>query len=304
MEKRKTTFALGTGGWEHEAFDDVLYPAPHLSSQQKLAYYSRFFDSVEVRSTFWDDSVTARDAGEWIAAVAGNKRFTFNIKLHLQFTHKKIFKPELTRNVRGILQELARNDRLGSLLIQFPYSFTNTSAHRFHLVKLAEVFSGFRSCVEFRHESWNQGNVWELIRDHGLNSVSPDLPRVKQLMSYATTVGGDRVYVRLHGRNENGWLLNGMETRYDYLYNSREIRELARRLNHLAEKCGHVTVICNNTTKGKAVATAFQLLSAVHGKRVDVAPRTLQAFPHLHDVADLNLLDAPPLAAPTYKQAM
>ncbi len=304
MEKTQVSYAVGIGGWEHEALDHCFYPKPNAGSLEKLSYYSRFFDTVEVRSTFWDEALTADDAQQWIAAVKENKRFTFAIKLHSLFTHKKTIKPQLTKNVRGILQELAKNDRLTALLVQLPYSFTNISANRFHLVKLGEIFNGFPVHVEFRHDSWNQPTLMNFLSENRLCPVSADFPRAKQYMPFITNVVGDTAYLRLHGRNEKGWLLNNLDTRYDYLYNAKELREISRRLDALAPKCKRVIVLCNNTTQGKAVATALQITSALReGKHVLLPQATLRAFPHLDKIASV-VEHQDLIANGSYRQAM
>jgi len=303
MEKGAVSYLVGIGGWEHEAFDHCFYPGDCTGSLEKLSYYARFFDTVEVRPTFWDDTLTSKDASRWLDAVKESRHFLFNVKLHQSFTHKKELRPQSARHVRGILQELAKQDRLGALLVQFPYSFTNTSAHRFHLVKLGEVFSGFPIHVEFRHESWNQPTLPTFLAESGVVSVSVDLPRVKQFISFSSTVIGETAYLRFHGRNEKGWLLNGIDTRYDYLYNDREIRELNRRVDALALKCKRMILIFNNTTGGKAIANAFQLSASLReGKHALLPQATLNAFPHLLEVA--SIADTEGLLSSPYRQAI
>ncbi len=305
MQAKAITCRIGIGGWEHEVFDRSFYPRADISGLEKLRYYAQFMETVEVRPTFWDNTLTANDAAQWVTAVSENRRFLFNLKLHQSFTHKKELNLHSTRRMRGILQELAKKDRLGTLLVQFPYSFTNTSAHRFHLVKLAQLFSGFPVHVEFRHESWNQPNLGSFLAEASLGSVAADLPRVKQLMPFTTSVVGETAYVRLHGRNEKGWLLDGMDTRYDYLYNGREIRELVRRVTALSQKCRHMIVIFNNTTGGKAIANALQLAATLReGKRVLVPQATLAAFPQLQEIASLAEPENMLLGASPYRQAM
>lgn len=305
MEAKAITCRIGIGGWEHEEFDRCFYPSAGSDSLEKLRYFARFMDTVEVRPTFWDDTLTVNDAEQWAAAVSENRRFLFNVKLNHSFTHKRELNLQSTHRIRGILQELARKDRLGALLVQFPYSYTNTSAHRFHLVKLGQLFSGFPIHVEFRHESWNQPNLGSFLAEASLSSVAADLPRVKQLMPFTTSVVGETAYVRLHGRNEKGWLLNGMDTRYDYLYNSREIRELVRRVTALSQKCRNMIVIFNNTTGGKAIANALQLSAALReGRRVLVPQATLAAFPQLQEIASIAESENMLLGNSPYRQAM
>ena len=287
MNNAATTYRIGIGGWEHDVLDQCLYPSPGMDSSEKLACYSAVFDTVEVRATFWDDTLAEDDAHKWVQAVRDNRRFIFNVKLHSSFTHKNSIKPGVTRNVRGVLHTLFSADRLGTLLMQFPYSFTNTHANRMHLVKLADVFAGYPIHVEFRHDSWNQAQTWDLLREYSLGLACPDLPRVRQLMPYTPVATDNHAYLRLHGRNEKGWLLNGMDARYDYLYNEKELREIRKRLEALSRKANDLTIIFNNTTKGKAVANALALMAALsQGNQVPVPMATMKSFPHLQDVAD------------------
>ena len=67
MENGLPQILVGLGGWEHEVLDECFYPQIGLEPLRKLAFYSGHFDFVEVRSTFWDESLTTRDAAEWIA---------------------------------------------------------------------------------------------------------------------------------------------------------------------------------------------------------------------------------------------
>jgi uncharacterized protein YecE (DUF72 family) len=298
MLSEKAVYRVGLGGWEHEVFDSCFYPREGASSPDKLNFFAQHFQAAEVRSTFWDDTLTAMDAQEWIKALHDAPGFLLNVKLHSTFTHGKSLRPDRTRTVRQILQELARHNRLGSLLVQFPYSFTNTGGNRHHIVRLAEMFAGFPLHVEFRHQSWNQEGLITFLRENSLGVVGADMPRIKQYMPFITAVCGETAYLRLHGRNEKGWMLNGYDARYDYQYNSREIREISRRLRGLEQRCRTVMVICNNNTGGKSLPLAFQLLSALReGKPVAVPPRTLKAFPFLRAIAspetgETSLLDA------------
>jgi uncharacterized protein YecE (DUF72 family) len=286
MNNVKPVFRIGLGGWEHEVFDRAFYPRPLMDSGEKLAFYSRFFPTVEARQTFWDSDLTAADAAAWAEAVQESPGFTFCIKLHSSCTHVRSLRPEVTRNIRGLLAGLARRNRLGSLLIQFPYAFTNTSSNRFHVVKLAEIFSGFPLHAEFRHESWNFPGLLAFLREQSIGLAASDIPRIKHYMPFLTGMAGSSAYVRLHGRNEKGWLLNAYDAKYDYLYNARETREIERRLSALSPRAEHITVIANNATGGKSLPIAFQLLAAVRGGRpVPIPAATLALFPHLRSIA-------------------
>jgi len=286
MDINSNRTVVGIGGWEHEVLDSCFYSPPSVESLGKLAIYSKSFDFVEVRPTFWDNSLSARDASEWIAAVSGNKRFQFGVKLHNSFTHQKELTPKSTRAMRGLLHELGRCNRLGALVAQFPYSFTNTGANRFHLLKLGEVFSGFPLFVELRHGSWDFKGLGEFLAEQALQPVNVDLPRLRQYSSFRSDTHHESTYFRLHGRNEKGWLVNAVDARYDYLYNGRELLELKRRIDRAAGKTKRVIVVFNNTTMGKAVANAFQFNGMLSGEReLPIPSASLRAFPFLRPLA-------------------
>jgi len=282
MKPGGRSISLGIGGWEHDILDHCFYPTRGSSSARKLEFYSRYFNCTEIRPTFWDASLGTADAREWSRAVEGRTDFRFVMKLHSSLTHARAITTPVVRSMHDILTELQRGNRLGAVLAQFPYAFTNTGAHRFHLEKLADAFRGFPLHVEFRHASWDQATVAQLLQDLQLQPVLADLPRIKQFPLAYPRPAGQRAYFRLHGRNEKGWLLNGYDARYDYLYNARELREIKRRILSVPHSCTELLVLWNNTTGGKALANAFEMSAALFESRLLPLPlATLQAFPHL-----------------------
>jgi len=294
---------IGIGGWEHEVLDRCLYPRPGMESLEKLSFYARVFPTVEVRPTFWDESLGAGDARDWASAVGPD--FRFLVKLHRHFTHERQMKTELARSTRALLAELARRDRLGALLMQFPYSFTNTGAARYHLARLAEVFGGFPLQVEFRHDSWNQSGTGALLAEHGMTPAMVDMPHIRQLAPLARVRPERAAYVRLHGRNDKGWLLGAMDARYDYLYNARELAELKRRLDHLTTRAVSTVLIFNNTTGGKALANALQLAARLSpSRRTAIPSKSLEAFSFLREVAEPESATIGLFDDETYRQAI
>ncbi len=287
MERNPARVRVGIGGWEHEILDRVLYGETGLSPEEKLTRYAETFDTAVTRPTFWDEDLRGESAGAWAHAVRRNSSFQFIVKLHHRFTHERTPGALLRQRTREILQVLDGEGRLGALMAQFPFCFTNTSANRFTVVRLAEIFRGFPRQVEFRQASWCQPPVPAFLEEHGAQIVSADLPRIRQLMPFHSSPRGTDALLRLHGRNERGWLQNAFEARYDYLYNAREIIEIRRRIESMMPAARRITVVFNNTTGGHAVANALQLLSALHGgKPLTVPPATLTAFAQLRQIAD------------------
>ncbi|MDH3251216.1 MAG: DUF72 domain-containing protein, partial [Ignavibacteria bacterium] len=135
--------------------------------------------------------------------------------------------------------------------------------------------------------------------------VSADLPALRHFPLFLTETLGETAYFRLHGRNEKGWLLNGMDTRYDYLYNQKEIREIVRRIRLVSARSRTVFLSCNNTTGGKSIANALQLTAALRGqKRILLPDRALAAFPSLHNLGETFESGHPLLSGDEYRQAM
>ncbi len=287
MDQSPAKVRVGIGGWEHEILDTVLYGEPDLPPEEKLERYARTYDAAVVRATFWDEDLDEEDAAAWMRAVRQNSSFRFIVKLHHHFTHGQNPSASTRQRTRELVQVLDAGGRLGALLAQFPFSFTNTGANRFALIRLAEIFSGFPLQVEFRHASWHQLSPPNFFEDHRVPIVCADLPRIRHFMPFQTATPGPHILLRLHGRNEKGWLQNGLDARYDYLYNTRELIELRRRVEAMTPTTRQITVIFNNTTNGYAVPNSLQLLSALHGgKPVTVPPAALTTFDQLRQIAD------------------
>ncbi len=299
-----TRYYVGIGGWEHDLLNGCLYPDAGATSSQKLSYYARWFNTVEVRPTFWDDTLDAGDAREWVLAVREQKDFLFSVKLHSALTHKHALAVPKTGNMESLLEMLNSHGRLGAVLAQFPYSFTNTGANRQYLEMIAIRFAAFPLHVELRHASWDYPGLHALLSELKVGSVNVDLPRIRQLIPYIPRMSGDRAYLRLHGRNEKGWLLNTFDGRYDYLYNNREMQEIRRRVFALPPDCSRAFVVWNNTTAGKAVANALQCMAMLRSNgTIPAPPLALQAFPWLKEFTRTASGDAP-LFGDKYREAM
>lgn len=305
MKTTKEAVLLGIGGWEHDVLAECLYGEGAESTAERLVRYAEIFDVGEVRATFWDDTLGPDDARSWADAVSGNRRFGFVVKVHALLTHRREFKASATQTLRGLAQELARRERLTGLLAQFPYGFTNTSANRYHLRRIAEVFSGFPVFAELRHDSWSHPGLSSFLQEHGLQAVSGDLPRINRYMPFLARPTDGTAYFRFHGRNEKGWLLKGGDARYDYQYNSRELVELRRRVDAMAAHSDRVIVVFNNTTGGKAVANALQFRAGLNGgERISVPLPALASFPHLESIARPSTGDETLFSGAAYREAM
>ncbi len=163
---------IGTAGWSYKDWDGIFYP-PEVQRKKvhPLEYMARFFDMVEINTSFYGH-IKPELAKLWVRRVLSvNPNFIFTAKLHRSFTHSTLpvmeptsaatIKPTdedeiLTR--RG-LDALASEGKLGALLIQFPVSFKNSSLNREYIELLSRQFIEYPRVVEVRHDTWdNRGN--------------------------------------------------------------------------------------------------------------------------------------------------
>src|SRR4051794_361326 len=130
---------IGPAGWSYTDWEGTVYP-PHRSKFDPLAYLAEFFDTIEINSPFYRIPPSTH-AKSWIRRVGGNPDFKFTTKVFRGFTHESAeLPPTDLKAFRDYLDPLAAANRLGALLLQFPWSFRNTPEG---CEKLATLFSKF-----------------------------------------------------------------------------------------------------------------------------------------------------------------
>ena len=149
---------VGTSGYNYPEWRGAFYPAK-LPAAKMLAYYVERFSTVEINATFYRMPNAKTLAGWAMTAPAG---FTYVLKAPQQITHFARL-----RNVEEPLRyfcETARTlgDKLGPLLFQLPPNFKR-AADRLGAL-LAALPTGLRVAFEFRHESWFDDEVYDLLR--------------------------------------------------------------------------------------------------------------------------------------------
>ena len=286
---------IGTSGWHYPGaggWNGLFYPKPRPRGFDELAFYGRQFDTVEINSTFYGQP-RPEIAGAWAAKTPAG--FRFSVKLYQQFTHPRMFRERVTRDLvrrldspdvpeagiagliaanahdldtfkRGI-DPLATAGKLGPLLAQFPASFKDDSESRAHLAALLRAFGGYSVAVELRHRTWsdNQAQTVQFLNVFGAAWVQIDEPKFRDSIrqDFAPTEA-PFFYLRLHGRNAKNWWHHAKpEDRYDYLYSVEELQPMAETLQtaHAAGKA--VYAYTNNHKNAQATINAQQLKALV-----------------------------------------
>ena len=287
---------IGPAGWDYADWRGAVYPSPAPRGFDPLAYLSRYFDCIEVNSTFYRIP-SPRAAADWVRRTRGRGRFLFTAKLHRAVTHEEgAFPVAEAERFRLGITPLLEAGALGCLLAQFPWSFRDTAAARARLSRIADAFPGAPLAVEVRHKSWDTPAARRFFAERGMGLCAIDQPRFPSSMPPVAHRTARVGYVRLHGRNRENWFREGAgrDARYDYLYAPEELDPWAARIRGYAAEEGRVFVILNNHYRGKAVCNALEFAARLRGGRVAVPPPLLEAFPRLRAIASC----APPEALP------
>ena len=130
LSEMRSTVHVGMGGWDLPPFDEFFYPPRTIKGFRKLEFYSRYFNFVEINSTFYSTSLRPRHAMRWLSDVSGNPSFIFTVKLYRGFTHTFNALQSDVHATFALLDTLMEHNKLHGLVIQFPSSFFNIRERR------------------------------------------------------------------------------------------------------------------------------------------------------------------------------
>jgi len=139
-------YYIGTAGWSYKDWVPSFYPKQQSVKFDWLQFYSHYFNCVEVNSTYYA-YLSPKIVEGWVKKVADSDDFIFHLKLHQDFTHKRKFDEQSIKAVRYNLDILANAERLGGLLIQFPYSFPYNNSATQYIQQLKETFPNYKCFV-------------------------------------------------------------------------------------------------------------------------------------------------------------
>jgi uncharacterized protein YecE (DUF72 family) len=181
---------IGTSGFSYAAWRGIFYPEK-LPQKSFLSYYAQHFTTTEVNNTFYrlPNPDVARG---WYSEVPEGFRFT--LKLSQRITHIKRLKGVESEMARFTESAVALKEKMGPILVQLPPTL------RLNLPVLADFLARYAEnrllAVEFRHESWQNDEVYGLLSQHGaalgiIERDDPDAPPPP------TIITGSFAYMRL-----------------------------------------------------------------------------------------------------------
>lgn len=272
-EPPKTMIRFGPAGFLYKDWEGVVYPQPRPAKFDHLAYIASFFDTVEINSSFYGPPAP-KTAASWARRVRDNRSFRFTAKLWQRFTHqrKTAWTPAEADELRAGFDVLMSEDKLGAVLLQFPWSFRRTEENREWLGDIVHAFKEYPLVLEVRHKSWLVPELFRALEEEGVGFVNVDQPLYRDSIGPTAHATSHVGYVRVHGRNYMDWFRKdaSVEERYNYLYKAEELKPWAARVAELADdaETTDVYVVTNNHYRGKAVANALMLKSMVTGETV------------------------------------
>jgi uncharacterized protein YecE (DUF72 family) len=282
-----TEYRVGLCAWQDRSMvqEGSFYPIKSMKAEERLWWYSRFFDCVEVNSTFYAP-LSAQNAMLWARRTPPG--FLFSVKAYALLTghhldalrlpppllemlpararpdargrlDNAVFGEEAREWVfaafREALRPLADAGKLGYVLFQMaPWVKYGDRAVEY-LAGLPARLPGVTIAVEFRDASWLPRHAEEtlaLLRDQGLTYVSVDAPRTPAAVDTTVALTSPTAILRLHGRNREGFMkqLRGQEPsvaeKYGYLYNREELAGIVARGRALEGHARRVFFKLNN----------------------------------------------------------
>ena len=150
---------VGTSGYAFKEWKGSFYPA-ELPDDGQLGYYASHFPTVEINNTFYrlpKEHVLL----DWASQVP--EHFTFAIKASQRITHHTRLKPESKDALDFLLKNTTSlGTRLGPVLFQCPPNLKKDLPRLQNF--LSYLPEGRRFAFEFRHESWFDDEVADVLR--------------------------------------------------------------------------------------------------------------------------------------------
>lgn len=232
---------IGTSGWSYPHWDNVLYP-PGTAPAKRLELYAGRFMTVELNASFYRWPTERTFAG-WRRRLPDG--FQLSVKAARGLTHaKRLYAPEAwVERMAVCWHELA--DRRGVLLVQLAPGHARDDVRLAYF--LGRLPDWMRVALEFRHPSWHEDAVFNLLERHRVAYCvmsGANLPCVLRATA-------PFVYVRLHGPDRDHL--------YGGSYSMEDLRWWADQIRVWEASGRDVYAYFNNDGHGYAVRNAESL---------------------------------------------
>lgn len=187
---------IGCSGWTYRDWVGDFYPR-EVRAKDRFAFYASQFDTTEINGSFYRLPTEAAVAGWRDKAPDG---FVYAWKVSRFITHNKKLK-DCADSVDLVFGRMAPlGDKTGPALIQLPPQLRRNDER---LAGFLKLLPKGRHAVEFRHPSWYEKPVFDLLTDHDAAlciSDHHDAPSPWEVTASWVYVRGHGPGGRYHGR--------------------------------------------------------------------------------------------------------
>jgi uncharacterized protein YecE (DUF72 family) len=245
---------IGTSGWTYDGWRGPFYPK-EVRKKDWLAWYATQFPTTEINGSFYRTPSLEAVRG-WREQTP--KDFLFAWKASKFITHWKRLSEKCDNSIELMETRLkALSPKVGAVLFQLPPQFAKNRERLASFLKMLPRCYPY--AFEFRHQSWYEDDILDLLRDHDVSlclSDHHDAPSPWEITAR-------HVYVRGHGPGG----------RYKDHYPDQTLRGWARDIAKWKRQRRTVFVYFDNDQKSAAPKDAKRLMELVGGGlRSDMLP--------------------------------
>ncbi len=237
-------YFIGCSGYFYWGWKGKFYPED-LKPNQWFNYYSKIFNTVEINSTFYHFPRPST-IKKWYKDSPEN--FIFSVKVNKTITHLKKFNgtEDLVNRFYSVVSENLK-EKTGTFLFQLPPSYKYSKNNLEKIVNQLNL--EFKNVVEFRHKSWWNEDVYDILAENNISFCSISSPKLPEDLIKTSDFG----YVRFHGKER--W--------YDYDYSDKELKDWAERIKKANFK--ECFIYFNNDYNAYAPKNALTLKNLLTG---------------------------------------
>ncbi|MFX0165183.1 MAG: DUF72 domain-containing protein [Promethearchaeota archaeon] len=221
---------IGTAGWDYKDWIGSFYPKK-LKRVHHLEYFSKYFNIVEINSTFYNlPSIDM--VNNWKLRVPAN--FRFIVKIWQRITHN-LDDPDLDLYIENFFSTLAfLDEKIKAFLLQFPPWF-KFSENNFNKLKslIKALSTDYNYILELRHNSWFSLEILsKLIDGHNQILGTTYMPGIipyymeHQKYYYIRLIGDRKLTVFNRIQRDQKIALNDLYKNIQNLMNTPEIYEI------------------------------------------------------------------------------
>jgi uncharacterized protein YecE (DUF72 family) len=248
----RQSILIGTSGFSYPHWKEVFYPS-NLKPAHWLSYYSQFFNTVELNTTFYR-LPTEATVKQWVAETP--PEFLFAIKASRFITHVQKLK-EPAQTITNFLDRLSPlSQKLRPILFQLSPSLSYSPAlidHFLEVLRTQPLIPSLKVTFEVRHPSWLVPQVFKQLKQENIALCFTDL----SMLPISEPLTADFVYIRRHGPT----------LQYGSNYAPEMLEADAQRITEWNHSGREIYLYFNNDAQGHAVQNALQLKEFIESQQ-------------------------------------